>query len=100
MPSDSCFFIIFEKDQNFIAMSISNDLALVYTGSRVEGLLLKELLEERGIGVFKKDTLEASVIAGWADGSPEDACRLYVETKNADEAKKFLEQYFKTRDKK
>jgi hypothetical protein len=93
------FFSIFEKDQNFITMSISNDLTLVYTGSRVEGLLLKELLEEKGIGVFKKDTLEASVIAGWADGSPEDACRLYVDTQNADEAKKFLEQYFKTRDK-
>ncbi len=81
-------------------MSISSDLSLVYTGSRVEGLLLKELLEEKGIGVFKKDTLEASVIAGWADGSPEDACQLYVETQNAEEAKKFLEEYFKTRDKK
>lgn len=81
-------------------MSISSDLSLVYTGSRVEGLLLKELLEEKGIGVFKKDTLEASVIAGWAEGSPEDACKLYVETKNAEEANKFLEAYFKSRDKK
>ena len=81
-------------------MSVSSDLSLVYTGSRVEGLLLKELLEEKGIGVFKKDTLEASVMAGWADGSPEDACRLFVETKNAEEAQAFLEAYFKARDKK
>ena len=80
-------------------MSVSSDLSLVYTGSRVEGLLLKELLEEKGIGVFKKDTLETSVIAGWAEGSPEDACKLYVETKNAKEAQKFLEAYFKSRDK-
>jgi hypothetical protein len=78
-------------------MSVSSDLALVYTGSRVEGLLLKELLEENGIGVFKKDSLEASVIAGWADGSPEDACQLYVETENAEKAKKFLEDYFAAR---
>jgi len=81
-------------------MSVSSDLALVYTGSRVEGLLLKELLEENGIGVFKKDTLEASVIAGWANGSPEDACLLYVEKINAEKAKEFLDNYFKTRDKK
>ncbi len=81
-------------------MSVSSDLALVYTGSRVEGLLLKELLEENGIGVFKKDSLEASVIAGWADGSPEDACQLYVEIANAEKAKKFLENYFASRDKK
>ena len=81
-------------------MSISSDLTLVYTGSRVEGLLLKELLEEKGIGVFKKDSLEESVMAGWADGSPEDALQLYVETKNGEEAKKFLEAYFKSRDKK
>ncbi|RLD91031.1 MAG: hypothetical protein DRJ09_02350 [Bacteroidetes bacterium] len=81
-------------------MSVSNDLSLVYTGSRVEGLLLKELLEEKGIGVFKRDTLEASVIAGWAEGSPEDACKLYVETKNTEKAQEFLEAYFKTRNKK
>jgi hypothetical protein len=78
-------------------MSVSSDLSLVYTGSRVEGLLLKELLEENGIGVFKKDTLETSVIAGWADGSPEDACLLYVEKANAEKAKKFLEDYFASR---
>ena len=80
-------------------MSVSSDLALVYTGSRVEGLLLKELLEENSIGVFKKDSLEASVIAGWADGSPEDACQLYVEITNAEKAKVFLEKYFASRDK-
>ena len=80
-------------------MSVSSDLSLVYTGSRVEGLLLKELLEENGIGVFKKDSLEASVIAGWADGSPEDACQLFVETANAEKAKKFLADYFAARDK-
>lgn len=78
-------------------MSTSNDLELVYTGSRVEGLLIKELLEEKGIGVLKKDTLEESVIAGWAEGSPEDAVQLYVETEKGEEAKKFIEAYFASR---
>jgi hypothetical protein len=81
-------------------MSVSNDLALVYTGSRVEGLFLEELLKENGIGVFKKDTLDESVIAGWANGSPEDACLLFVETENAEKAKKILDEYFASRDKK
>ena len=78
-------------------MSVSNDLELVYTGSRVEGLLLKELLEEKGIGVLKKDTLEESVIAGWANGSPEDAVQLYVKAELGEEAKKFVESYFASR---
>ena len=78
-------------------MSVSNDLELVYTGSRVEGLLIKELLEEKGIGVLKKDTLEESVIAGWANGSPEDAVQLFVKTELGKEAKKFIESYFASR---
>jgi hypothetical protein len=75
-------------------MSISSDLTLVYTGSRVEGLYLEELLKENGIGTFKKDTLEESVIAGWANGAPEDAVLLYVEPQNAEKAKKILDDYF------
>jgi hypothetical protein len=79
-------------------MSVSNDLALVYTGTKVEGMFLEEVLKENGIGVFKKDTLEESVIAGWANGSPEDECLLFVEKKNAEKAKKILDEYFKSRD--
>ena len=81
-------------------MSVSSDLALVYTGSRVEGLYLEELLKENGIGVFKKDTLDESVIAGLANGSPEDACLLFVEIANAEKAKKVLDEYFASRDNK
>ncbi len=81
-------------------MSVSNDLALVYTGSKVEGMFLEELLKENGIGVFKKDTLEESVIAGWANGTPGDECLLFVEKQNEEKAKKILDEYFANRDKK
>ncbi len=34
---------------------MSEDLKLVYTGSRVEGMFLAELLEENEIGVIYRD---------------------------------------------
>ncbi len=78
---------------------MSDDLKLVYTGSRVESLFLEEILEENGVGVIRRDTLSASVQAGWADGSPEDAVRMFVDPHNLEKAKKILSDYFASRDK-
>lgn len=77
---------------------MSDDLKLIYTGSRVESLFLEEMLEENGIGVIRRDTLSASVQAGWADGSPEDAVRMFVNPENLEKAKKILDEYFTSRD--
>jgi hypothetical protein len=79
---------------------MQDELSLVYTGSRVEGLFLEELLKDSGIGCMRKDVLEESVSAGWAQGSPEDAVRIFVETSNYEKAKKILDDYFASRDKK
>ncbi len=79
---------------------MSDEISLVYTGSRVESLFLEEMLEENEIGVIRRDSLSESVSAGWADGSPEDAVRLFVETKLAEKAKAILNEYFNSRDKK
>jgi hypothetical protein len=79
---------------------MSDDIKLVYTGSRAEGLFLTELLKENGIGAIYKDRLGSSLQAGWADGAPGDAVQIYVETENLEKAKAFLDEYFKTRDKK
>jgi hypothetical protein len=79
---------------------MSDDLKLIYTGSRVESLYLVEILEENGIGVMRRDTLSSSVQAGWADGSPEDAVRLFVSPKDFDKAKKLLDEYFASRESK
>ena len=76
---------------------MSEDIKLVYTGSRVEGMFLKEMLEENEIGVIYRDTLSSSVQAGWADGSPEDTVRLFVEPFNSEKAKMLLEEYFNER---
>ena len=79
---------------------MSEDIKLVYTGSRVEGMFLREMLEENEIIVIYRDTLSSSVQAGWADGSPEDAVRLFVAPSNFEKAKQILEEYFKNRNNK
>ncbi|HEY9113760.1 MAG TPA: hypothetical protein VIN10_03615 [Bacteroidales bacterium] len=77
---------------------MSDEIKLIYTGSKVESMWLEELLTEKGIGCIRRDTLESSVQAGWADGSPEDSCRLYVESENFEIAKDFLAEYFASRE--
>jgi putative signal transducing protein len=77
---------------------MSDDLKLVYTGSRVESMFLEDLLKDNGIGVIRRDTLTASVQAGWANGSPEDAVRIFVDPHNFDKAKSILKEYFSSRD--
>ncbi len=78
---------------------MSDEISLVYTGSRVESLFLEEILEENDIGVIRRDTLSESVNAGWADGSPEDTARLFVESQNVEKAKAILNEYFESRNK-
>ncbi len=42
-------------------------------------------------------TLSASIQAGWADGYPEDAVRIFVESINFEKAKQIIEDYFENR---
>ena len=76
---------------------MTDEIKIVYKGSRVEGLWIKEVLEEEGIGAILKDTLSASIQAGWADGYPEDAARIFVESINFEKAKQIIEEYFENR---
>lgn len=78
---------------------MSEDLKLVYSGSRVEALFLKEILEENKIGCIFKDILASSIQAGWAEGTATSGARLFVETANEETANNFLEEYFKSRNK-
>jgi len=77
---------------------MSEDIKIVYKGSRAEGLWIQEVLKEEGIGAILKDTLSASVQAGWADGYPEDAIRIFVEADNFDRAEQIIKDYFENRE--
>lgn len=68
----------------------------VYTGSPVAAKYLQELLEEAGIGSLYRNTLNESLIAGWASGSPEDAVRIFVAEHDYEAAIKIVEEYKKS----
>jgi len=67
----------------------------VYTGSIVEAGYLIELLHENGIDAMLRNTLEESVIAGWASGAPEDSALIYVTENHYDLALKIITEYLK-----
>jgi len=76
---------------------MSDDIKRVYTGSDVEAMYLEEFLKENGIGCIRRNSLQSSVDAGWANGSPEDSTQLFVESSNLKRANQLLEEYFASR---
>jgi hypothetical protein len=79
---------------------MSDDIKKVYTGSRIEGMFIKEMLEESGFGVILKDRLASSAKAGWADGPAGDTVFIFVETQNETRAKELIQTYFSERNEK
>lgn len=78
---------------------MSDDLKLVYSGSRTEGLFINEMLNESGIGSIMKDAFQSGIQAGWPNGLPENRLRILVDSANSEKAKALIEEYFATRDK-
>ncbi|HOW26002.1 MAG TPA: DUF2007 domain-containing protein [Bacteroidales bacterium] len=67
----------------------------VYTGSIVEATYLMELLQENGIEAMLRNTLEESIIAGWASGAPEDSALIYVTENHYEQALNIIQEYQK-----
>jgi hypothetical protein len=78
-------------------MNEHDDLKNVFTGSVLEADFIKSLLEENGIGAMVRNTLGESLLAGWASGSPDDAGLVYVIESHEPEAKRLIEEYFKSK---
>lgn len=79
---------------------MSEEIQVVYEGSRTEGLFIKEMLEESNIKLMFRDAFQSSIQAGWADGLPEDRIKISVDIKNFDAAKNLISEYFTSRDSK
>jgi hypothetical protein len=73
------------------------DVKLVFTGSAIEASFIAEILDENGISFIFRDTLDESIIAGWASGSPEDSGLIYVEGEDFEKAKEVITNYLSTR---
>jgi hypothetical protein len=78
---------------------MADGIKLVYTGSKVEGLFIKDLLIEDKIGCIAKDAFQSSIQAGWTDGLPEDGMQIYVEEGFFNAADELIKGYFTQRDK-
>lgn len=76
---------------------MADEIKLVYTGSVVEAMYVEDLLKENEIGSLRKDHLQSSIDAGWADGLPGDSVQVFVEDFNFEKAKNVLDTYFSSR---
>ncbi len=72
-------------------------IELIFTGSMIEADLLAEMLEENGIPSITRNTMEESLIAGWASGSQGDAGLLYVDGMHKEAAQEIIRNYLSTR---
>jgi hypothetical protein len=79
-------------------MNDNDELKLVFTGSFVEAQYVGSLLEDNGIGAMVRNTLDESVIAGWASGSPEDAGLVYVAESHEENAKSLIADYLSSKE--
>lgn len=79
-------------------MNENEVLKQVYTGSYLEAQFIGSLLEDNGIGALVRNTLEESVIAGWASGSPEDAGLVFVAECHEEQAKALIEEYLRSKE--
>lgn len=79
---------------------MSDEIKLVYEGSKTEGLFIKEMLDESDIKMMYRDAFQSSIQSGWADGLPEDRIKIFVDTLNFERAKNLIETYFTSRDSK
>lgn len=73
------------------------DVKLVFTGSAIEASFIAEMLEENGIDFIFRNTLDESIIAGWASGSPEDSGLIFVESKDYVFANEIIKGYLEAR---
>ena len=79
-------------------MNENDNLKQVFTGSFVEAQFVGSLLEDNGIGAMVRNTLEESIIAGWASGAPEDAGLVYVAEYHEEQAKKIITEYLNSKE--
>ena len=79
-------------------MSDHENLKSVYAGTSVNANFIKSILTDNGINCLVRDTLMESNRAGWASGSAENACRVFVKEDNIELAKKLIEEYLRSND--
>lgn len=79
-------------------MENEKEIKSVFEGSLVEARLIKEILEEDGIGVMIKNTLSEGHLKKWMSGFPHNSYMVYVENEHLEKAQELINSYFKSTD--
>lgn len=59
-------------------MENKENLKRVFTGSVIEAQFVKSYLKDNNINALLRNTLNESMIAGWASGAPGDSGLIFV----------------------
>lgn len=78
-------------------MDNNEDLKLLFTGSEINTNVLKEILEDNGIGCIIRNDMNSAKAAGFGIGFG-SAAHVLVMEKNYDQAKVLLEEFQKSLD--
>jgi len=81
-------------------MTNSEDLTFLYAGTTINTNVLKEILEDNGIGAFIRNDMQSGLTAGFGGGYMEAEASVFVSDKNLEKAKKLLEEFIKSLDQK
>lgn len=76
---------------------MENNLINLFVGSDIEANYIAAILADNDIRCFVQNTLEESVSAGWASGSPDNGSIIRVEIADAEKAKSIINEYLKSK---
>lgn len=76
---------------------MKNTLIEIYIGSDIESKYIASLLRENNINSIIQNTLEESMSAGWALGSPDNCTVIRIDEKDYKKAIEVIEEYKNTR---
>lgn len=74
----------------------NKDLKLIFTGSNLQASYLESYLNDNDVPTMTRDSMEESVIAGWASGAQEDSTRVYVNASDFDVAIVLVDQFMES----
>lgn len=78
-------------------MTSENELILIFSGSEIEVLLLKEELEKAGISSMVKSDFNTGITAGFYGGAP-DVVDLYILAPDLEKAQPIIKGFTETDD--
>ena len=65
----------------------------IFIGTDIEANYIAAMLNEKSIQCFVRNNFQASLNAGWADGSPDQSTELLVFPEDSEKAKEIVDNY-------